>query len=256
VEDGLAPDDLLDRRRPAADLSRRVLRERAAARSCRPSDLPAGGRPDQLTRDRPVGLPQRGEIPAEYPKGDLTGLPAEPDDSAPLPDRIAWEALEAVTNFANTVDPGANASCPGFDPATDKSVTCTVRFLGDAYDYVLSGITFTSSGLRGRGVEYGNVEYHAELTAGPIVRDFAEAVLRHQDNTEYTVCDMGDHVRLEFTDDHKRPSGSASITGESILVTGIECRALDAGTGHVSTVALELYEWGSPIHPSSRVAGG
>jgi hypothetical protein len=199
---------------------------------------------------------RRGEIPAEYPDGDLAGLPAEPDDSAPIPDRIAWEALEAVTNFANTVDPEASASCPDFDPATDKSVTCTVQFLGDAYDYVVSGISFTSSGLRGRGVEYGHVKYRAELTAGPIVRDFVEAVLRHQHNTEYTVCDMGDHVRLAFTDDHKRPSGSPSLTGESILVTGIECRALDAGTGHVATVDLELYEWGAPIHPSSRVAGG
>jgi hypothetical protein len=66
---------------------------------------------------------------------------------------------------------------------------------------------------------------------------------------------MADHVRLAFTDDHKRPSGSASLTGESILVTGIECRALDTTTGQVTTVGLELYEWGSPIHPSSRVGG-
>jgi hypothetical protein len=73
---------------------------------------------------------------------------------------------------------------------------------------VVSDISFTSSGLRGRGVEHGHVKYYAELTAGPIVRDFVEAVLRYQHNTEYTVCDMGDHVRLAFTDDQKRPSGS------------------------------------------------
>ena len=218
----------------------------AAPRTSSPAAAPTSAPVIDLSAFR------RGEIPAEYPKGDLAGLPPQPDDSAPMPDRIAWEALEAVTNFANTVDPEASASCPDFDPAADKSVTCTVRFLGDAYDYVLSGISFTSSGLRGRGVEYGHVKYHAELTAGPIVRDFVEAVLRYQHKTEYTACDMGDHVRLEFTDDHKRPSGSASLTGESILVTGIECRALDAGTGHVTTVDLELYEWGSPIHPSSR----
>jgi hypothetical protein len=208
------------------------------------------------TSSPPVDLAafRKGEIPADYPDVDLGGLPPKPDDSAPLPDRIAWEGLEAVTNFANTVDPGASASCPDFDPAADKFATCTVTFLGDTYDYEVSRISFTPSGIVAGDVEHGYVKYHAELTAGPIVRDFVESVLRYQNHTEYTICDMAGHVRLAFTDDHKRPSRS-SLTGESILVTGIECRALDTTTGQVTTIGLELYEWGSPIHPSSRVGG-
>jgi hypothetical protein len=198
---------------------------------------------------------RKGEIPAEYPDGDLSALPPKPEDSAPLPDRIAWEALDEVASFANWADPGASASCPDFDPATTPSVTCTVQFLGETYDYLVSNISFTPSGLRRGKEEHGYVRYQGDLIAGPIVRNFVESVMRHQLETEYTICDMGDHARIPFDEAHKRSSEAGSIVGESILVTGIECRGLDVATGKITTVDLELYEWGSPIHLDHPLPG-
>lgn len=156
-----------------------------------------------------------------HPEPDLSGLPPKPADSAPVRERIAWEALQKVIDFANRVDPGARSSCPAFDP--------------------------------GR-TEQGTISYHAELTAGPIVRDRVETVLRHQNGTGYEACDMPEHLRFAFGSDRRRPSGS-SIAGKWSHVPGISCRHLDPATRTIRTFPLELYESGAPIHPSSRIGG-
>lgn len=197
---------------------------------------------------------RRGTIPAAYPEPDLSGLPPKPADSAPVRERIAWEALQKVTDFAHHVDPGARSSCPAFDPGRTTTATCTVTYLGERYDYVLSDIKFKGNGLTDGRTEQGTISYHAELTAGPIVRDRVETVLRHQNGTEYEACDMPEHLRFAFGSDRRRPSGS-SVAGKWIHVPGISCRHLDPATRTIRTLPLELYEFGAPIHPSSRIGG-
>ncbi|MFI7120014.1 hypothetical protein [Amycolatopsis sp. NPDC049868] len=197
---------------------------------------------------------RQGKIPADYPKPDLSGLPPKPADTAPLRERIAWEALRKATDFAHRVDPGARSSCPAFDPGRTTTVTCTVTYLGESYGYVLRDIKFRGNGLsNGRG-EHGTVSYQADLAAGPIIRDQVESVLRYQNSTEYAACDMPEQVRFGFDSTRRRPSGS-SIAGEWIHVPGISCRYLDPTARTVKTLPLELYESGAPIHPSSRIGG-
>jgi len=197
---------------------------------------------------------RQGTVPAAYPEPDLGGLPPKPADSKPLRERIGWEALEKVTRFANRVDPGARPSCPTLDPGRTTTLTCTVTFLGEKYDYVLRNIKFQGNGISDGRNEQGTISYNAALTSGPIVRDHVESVLRHQNSTEYVACDMPEHLRFEFSSTKRRPSGS-SIAGQWIHVPGISCRYLDPKARTIKTVPLELYEWGAPIHPSSRIGG-
>ncbi|GAB3727592.1 hypothetical protein GCM10027598_47470 [Amycolatopsis oliviviridis] len=197
---------------------------------------------------------RQGKIPAVYPEPDLSGLPPKPADSAPLRERIAWEALKKVTDFAHRVDPGARSSCPAFDPGRTTLLTCTVTYLGEKNDYVLRDIKFKGNGLTDGRSEQGIVSYTAEPTAGPIIHDQVEAVLRYQNGTEYAACDMPEHVRFAFDSTRRRPS-SSSVEGKWIHVPGISCRQLDPATKTIRTVPLELYEFGSPVHPSSRTGG-
>ncbi|MFC3452487.1 hypothetical protein [Amycolatopsis speibonae] len=219
-----------------------------------PPSSPATAAPTSTTPTVDLSSLRRGTIPTDYPKPDLSGLPPKPADSAPLRERIAWEALQKVTDFANHVDPAARSSCPAINPGRTTSVTCKVTYLDEGYDYVLRDIKFQGNGLTDGRTEQGTISYTAELAAGPIVRDRVETVLRHQNSTEYEACDMPEHVRFEFGSPRRRPSGS-SIAGKWIHVPGISCRYLDPKTHTVSALPLELYESGAPIHPSSRIGG-
>ncbi|MFK0243371.1 hypothetical protein ACIQUM_01635 [Amycolatopsis azurea] len=195
-----------------------------------------------------------GHDPGGLPRAGPQRSAAQPADSKPLRERVGWEALEKVTRFANRVDPGARPSCPTLDPGRTTTLTCTVTFLGEKYDYVLRNIKFQGTGISDGRNEQGTISYNADLTSGPIVRDHVESVLRHQNSTEYVACDMPEHLRFEFSSTKRRPSGS-SIAGQWIHVPGISCRYLDPKTRTIGTLPLELYEWGSPIHPSSRIGG-
>ncbi|MEV7549376.1 hypothetical protein AB0N89_07115 [Amycolatopsis sp. NPDC089917] len=197
---------------------------------------------------------RQGKIPANYPEPDLSGLPPKPAASAPLRERLGWEALEKVTRFASRVDAGARSSCPTLDPGRTTTLTCTVTYLGEKYEYGLRDIKFQGTGITDGRTEQGTISYNADLRAGPIIRDQVESVLRYQNNTEYEACDMPEHVRFEFSSTRRRPSGS-SIMGQWIHVPGISCRHLDPKTRTISTLPLELYESGAAIHPSSRVGG-
>lgn len=185
---------------------------------------------------------RQGEIPAEYPRPDLGGMPPEPGDTVPLEDRIAWEALEAVTDFGSVLDPDASASCPSIDLESDTGVVCTVEYFGETYDYEIANLSFTSTGLNDGENEYGYASYSAVLVHGPVVRDQVEAVLRFKRGTEYVICDMDAVVKLEV--DVAQSLGATGLTGT--LPTRIECRALNAATGAVETLPLEIFEFGSP----------
>ncbi len=189
----------------------------------------------------------QGEIPAERPKGDLSGLPPEPDKSAPLAERIAWEALEAVTDFADRVDPEASASCPDISGEIGEAVTCTVDFFGKRYNYKILVMDGFTTGLSDGQNESGYLSYTADLVSAPIMRDRIESIVRYQYDTEYAICDMDDHAQVPFTEHNTEPSP----TGGTILATGIECRALDTATGAVTTIELELLGSGSPVFPQS-----
>lgn len=189
----------------------------------------------------------QGEIPAERPEGDLSELPSEPDESAPLAERLAWEALAAVTEFADRADPEASASCPDIGGESGEAVTCTVEFLGKRYDYEILVLDSFTTGLSDGQSESGYVSYEADLVSAPIMRDRIESIVRYQYETEYAVCDMDDHTQVPFTEHNTEPSP----TGGTILATGIECRALDAETGAVTTIELKLHDWGSPVFPQS-----
>lgn len=215
---------------------------------------PASAAPTSTAPPVDLSTLRRGTIPKVYPEPDMSGLPPKPDTFAPVRERIAWEALEKVTDFANHVDPGARSSCPAFNPSRTTTATCTVTYLGEGYEYVLRDIKFQGNGLTDGRTEAGTISYRADLTAGPIVRDRVETVLRHQNVTEYEACDMPAHVRFEFGSTKRRPSGS-SVVGQWIHVPGISCRHLDPKTNTVSTLPLELFESGAPIHPSSRIGG-
>ncbi|MFC9257111.1 hypothetical protein [Amycolatopsis thailandensis] len=226
----------------------------AAPPPATPSPSTSSAAPTSTTPTVDLSSLRHGTIPAKYPEPDLSGLPPKPADSAPLRERIAWEALEKVTRFANRVDPGARSSCPALNLGRTTTLTCTVTYLGEKYDYVLRDIKFQGTGISDGRNEQGTLSYKADLTAGPIIRDHVESVLRHQNSTEYDACDMPEHVRFAFDSTRRRPSGS-SIVGQWIHVPGISCRYLDPTTRAVSTLPLELYESGAPIHPSSRIGG-
>ncbi|WP_410646633.1 hypothetical protein [Amycolatopsis sp. cmx-4-54] len=219
-----------------------------------PPSSPASTAPTSTAPPADLSTLRRGTVPKAYPEPDLSGLPPKPAASAPVRERIAWEALQKVTDFANHVDPGARSSCPAFDPGRTKTATCTVTYLGESYEYVLRDIKFQGTGLTDGRTEQGTISYRADLTAGPIIRDRVEIVLRHQNVTEYEACDMPEHVRFEFGSTKRRPSGS-SVVGQWIHVPGISCRHLDPKTDTVRTLPLELFESGAPIHPSSRIGG-
>ncbi|MGW4829326.1 hypothetical protein ACWEOG_17220 [Amycolatopsis japonica] len=209
---------------------------------------PATTAPTSTTPTVDLSSLRQGAVPAKYPEPDMSKLPPKPADSAPLRERIAWEALQKVTRFAHRLDPAARSSCPAFDPGRTTTATCTVTYLGEGYDYVLRDIKFQGTGLTNGRTEQGTVSYKADLTAGPIIRDQVESVLRYQNSTEYAACDMPEHVRFGFDSTRRRPSGS-SVVGEWIYVPGISCRYLDSKARAVKAIPLELYAWGAPIHP-------
>lgn len=160
----------------------------------------------------------QGPIPDEAPEIDETDLPAEPDSSAPLGDRIAWEALERISTFASTTDPDAAYSCPEIAGEEGESVTCTVNFLGEDFEY---SIDIESSGIL--------ISYDWDLPEGPLVREVVEDSLRASAETEYVLCDMDNDVERGETG------------GEAPFL----CQSLDEETGDVTEWELSISQYGS-----------
>ncbi|MDE3723181.1 hypothetical protein PWG71_17450 [Nocardiopsis sp. N85] len=160
----------------------------------------------------------QGPIPSEKPELNESDLPPEPDNSAPLGERIAWEALEQVSTFASMTDPDATYQCPDIAGEEGESVTCTVNFLGEEFEY---NIDIQSSGIL--------ISYEQDLPEGPLVREMVEDTLRWDAETEYVLCDMeSDLVR-------GRTSEDAPFT----------CQALDEETGDVSEYTLSISMYGA-----------
>jgi len=189
---------------------------------------------------------RRADVPADL-KTEVTGLPPKPSNSAPVSAQLSWEALDRVSRFAGRADPGARSSCPSFNARTTATATCTVTYLGENYEYVLSNIRFTGNGISDGRTEQGNISYEPRLAAGPIVRDQVEMMLRYQAKTEYVACDMPEHQRFAL-DPARRSPRSSGATGP-IYRTDISCRYLDPGSHTVSTRAVELYDFGSLAWP-------
>lgn len=161
----------------------------------------------------------QGPIPAEAPEIDPEAdLPAEPDSSAPLGDRIAWEALERISTFASTADPDAAYSCPEIAGEEGESVTCTVNFLGEDFDYT---IDIESSGIL--------ISYDWDMPEGPLVREVVEDTLRVSAETESVLCDMA-------TDLERGETG-----GEGPFL----CQSLDEATGDVTEWELSISQYGA-----------
>jgi hypothetical protein len=160
----------------------------------------------------------QGPIPAEAPEIDEADLPAEPDSSAPLGDRIAWDALESISTFASMTDPDATYTCPEIAGEEGESVTCTVNFLSEDWEY---SIDITSSGIL--------INYEWDLPEGPLVREVVEDSLRVHTDSEYVLCDMASDL------ERGEPGGEAPFL----------CQSLDEETGDISEWELSISQYGS-----------
>ncbi|WP_017585869.1 hypothetical protein [Nocardiopsis ganjiahuensis] len=160
----------------------------------------------------------QGPIPAEAPEIDEADLPAEPDSAAPLGDRIAWDALESVSTFASTTDPEATYTCPEIAGEEGESITCTVNFLGEDWDY---SIDITSSGVL--------INYEWDLPEGPLIREVVEDTLRVSAETEYVLCDMATDLER-------------GVPGEEAPFL---CQSLDEATGDVTEWELSISQYGA-----------
>jgi hypothetical protein len=160
----------------------------------------------------------QGPVPDEAPEIDEADLPAEPDSSAPLGDRIAWEALERISTFASTTDPDATYTCPEIAGEEGEAVTCTVNFLDEDFEY---SIDIESSGIL--------VSYDWDLPEGPLVREIVEDSLRASTESEYVLCDMASDLERGETG------------GEAPFL----CQSLDEETGDVSEWELSISQYGA-----------
>ncbi|MDA2805333.1 hypothetical protein [Nocardiopsis suaedae] len=134
----------------------------------------------------PPGELEQGEVPEEQPGLDEADLPDEPADDAPLGDRIAFEALEKISSFAQAADPGAGYACPDIAGEEGESATCTVTYMGEEFDY---SVDIESSGFI--------VQYQQDMPEGPVVREAVQDQLRYSTGAEKVLCDMEDVVRAE-----------------------------------------------------------
>ena len=161
----------------------------------------------------------QGPIPDEAPEIDPEAdLPAEPDSAASLGDRIAWEALERVSTFASVTDPDATSSCPEIAGEEGESVTCTVTFLDEEFEY---SIDISSSGIL--------INYDWDLPEGPLVREVVEDSLRVSAESELVLCDMDSDVERGETG------------GEAPFL----CQSLDEETGDVTEWEISISQYGS-----------
>lgn len=119
-----------------------------------------------------------GEVPADPPEADLSGLPAQPDESTPVHERAAWHLLSDVSGIAGGVDPDAVAECP-----EDLSTVCTLTYGGVDLEFPV-----TSEEVA------GGVEFSFEHPEMPVTREFLEDWLRHYSEAEAVFCDTDDVV--------------------------------------------------------------
>lgn len=162
---------------------------------------------------------RQGPIPdALHPEIDEADLPEEPDPNDPLKDRMAWTALQEITDFGGKVDPDADASCPDIDGESGESVTCEVTYLDREIGYQID-IKDTDSVLR----------YESTADGMPLLREVMEAGLRNFEESEYAVCDMGEVELVTPNED-----------------TGIECRALNEDEGTAVSYTILPTEGGAP----------
>jgi hypothetical protein len=161
----------------------------------------------------------QGPVPDETPELDSDAdLPPEPASDAPLGDRIAWEALDRVSTFASMADPDATYTCPEIEGEEGESVTCTVTFLSEDFDYT---IDVQSSGIL--------INYEWDLPEGPLVREVIEDSLRVSAQTEYVLCDMDSDLERGET------GGKAPFL----------CQSLDEETGDVTDWEISISQYGS-----------
>ncbi|WP_017555957.1 hypothetical protein [Nocardiopsis baichengensis] len=138
----------------------------------------------QDTGAEPPGELEEGAVPEELPRLDEEDLPEEPGDDAPLGERIAFEALDKISSFAQTADPGAEYSCPDIAGEEGETATCTVTFMGEEFEY---SIDIESSGFI--------VQYQQDMPEGPVVREAVQDQLRYSTGAERVFCDMDDVAR-------------------------------------------------------------
>ncbi|MFL1378069.1 MULTISPECIES: hypothetical protein [unclassified Nocardiopsis] len=139
----------------------------------------SGGAPEDLSeasQEDLAALLVEGEVPADPPEADLSGLPEEPDESAPLGERAGWALLSDVSAIAGEVDPDAAVECPD-----DLSAACTLTYRGTDFEFPVT------SQERSGGVEF--TFEHPEL---PVAKAFLEDWLRYQTDAGAVYCDTGD----------------------------------------------------------------
>ncbi|WP_159944178.1 MULTISPECIES: hypothetical protein [unclassified Nocardiopsis] len=150
----------------------------------------SGGAPEDLgeaSQEDLAALLVEGEVPADPPEADLSGLPAEPDASAPVAERAAWNLLSGISEIAGAVDPEAAAECPAdMREAAGENHTCTLTYGGVDLEFPLTSEEAS-----------GGISFSFEHPRVPVTREFAEESLRHQSGVGAVFCDMEDVAVLE-----------------------------------------------------------
>lgn len=116
----------------------------------------------------------------------------------PLGEKMARQAVRAVSEAGGRIDPDARGECPDIAGETGETATCTVRYFGEEFAYELR-ITGGGGAL---------VRSQGTVSPVPLVREFVHEHLRFHARTEYVACDMD-----EFT------------VAEDGAESGIMCRA-------------------------------
>ncbi len=139
----------------------------------------SGGAPEDLSeasQEDLAALLIEGEVPTDLPEADLSGLPEEPDESAPMGERAEWHLLSDVSAAAGEVDPDAVAECPD-----DLSASCTLTYRGTDLEFPVTSEETP-----------GGVEFTVEQPELPVNKAFLEDWLRYHTEAEAVFCDTGD----------------------------------------------------------------
>ncbi|MFD6948818.1 hypothetical protein A6A08_14815 [Nocardiopsis sp. TSRI0078] len=145
-----------------------------------------GGPADQLSQEELAGLLVEKPVPSSRPQMDESALPPEPEDSAPLPERVAWLLLAEVSRKASHVAPGSAAVCPErMEEVAGRSYTCTLSY---------GGLDMRFPALAEDGG--GGVGFRFEYPELPTVRGVVEDTIRFDHGVEEVYCDMDDVVAV------------------------------------------------------------
>jgi len=181
---------------------------------------------EELSQEELSALVVDGPVPANKPEVDASALPAEPDSSAPVSERVAWFLLTDVSTKAAHIDPDAVAACPeDLRNEPGQSGTCTLTYGGLPMEFPVESED-----------EYGDVAFRFEYPELPSVREVVEDTIRFEHDVEAVHCAMEDVVAVEPGEDpapyfcYARDGGIPWVDSPEDTVSAYEVYVLDGGS--------------------------